>query len=134
MTASNAYRTCQVMGSSQLDLILVVYDALIRNLSLARDAAQAGEYADQAEYSMRAVSAIIELTSGLDQQGGGELSSSLGGLYSFMYKRLMECQVDKPVETMTEIIQLSETLREGWQDLSDQQQATPQHQFAGAVA
>lgn len=134
MTANRAYRSNQVQGAGPLGLVLLTYDALIRNLNYARDAAIAADYAAQADYSMQAVSALLELISSLDHEAGGQIASSLGSLYAYMYRRLMESQVNDTIDTLTEVMSLAATLREGWQQLSDQQQAAPQGQFAGAVA
>lgn len=135
MTINRAYRSHQVQGAGPLGLVLLTYDALIRNLNFARDAAIAGDYAAQADYSMQAVSALLELISSLDHEAGGQIASSLGSLYAYMYQRLMESQTgDTVVDTLTEVMSLAGTLREGWQNLSDQQQTAPQRQFAGAVA
>ena len=70
----------------------------------------------------------------LDHEAGGQVASSLGGLYAYMYRRLMESQLSDTIDALSEVMSLAETLREGWQNLSDQQQAAPQRQFAGAVA
>lgn len=135
MTVNRAYRNNQVQGAGPLGLVLLTYDVLIRNLSFAREAAIAGDYAAQADYSMQAVSALLELMSSLDHEAGGEIASSLGSMYAYMYRRLMESQMSDTIDALAEVMSLAETLREGWQNLSDQQQATPQQQqFAGAVA
>jgi len=134
MTINRAYRSHQVQGAGPLGLVLLTYDVLIRNLNFARDAAIAGDYAAQADYSMQAVSALLELISSLDHEAGGQIASSLGSLYAYMYRRLMESQMGDTIDTLAEVMSLAETLREGWQNLSDQQQSAPQRQFAGAVA
>lgn len=135
MIANRAYRTHQVKGSGPLGLVLLTYDALISNLSFARDAAIAGDYAAQADYSMQAVSALLELMSTLDHEAGGQVASSLGSMYAYMYRRLMEGQVSDTIDALTEIMKLAETLREGWQGLSEKQPAEePKRQFSGAVA
>ncbi len=134
MTINRAYRSHQVQGAGPLGLVLLTYDVLIRNLNFARDAAIAADYAAQADYSMQAVSALLELISSLDHEAGGQVASSLGSMYAYMYRRLMESQLADTIDTLSEVMSLAETLREGWQNLSDQQQAAPQRQFAGAVA
>jgi len=134
MTIARAYRSHQVQGAGPLGLVLLTYDALIQNLNLARDAAIGADYAAQADYSMQAVSALLELISSLDHEVGGSISPSLGSLYTYMYRRLMEGQTSNTVDALSEVIALAETLREGWQNLSDQQQVVSQRQFAGAVA
>lgn len=134
MTANRAYRSHQVNGAGQLELVLLTYDVLIRNLNLARGAAAAADYEMQAEYSMQAITALLELISSLDHEAGGEMASNLGSLYAYMYRRLMDGQLNDTVNALNEVMSLAETLREGWQGLSDQQQAVPQRQFVGAVA
>lgn len=134
MTIARAYRSHQVQGAGPLGLILLTYDALIQNLNFARNAAIAADYAAQADYSMRAVSALLELISSLDHEAGGQIAANLGSLYAYMYRRLMECQTNDTADALSEVISLVEALREGWQNLSEQQQIAPQRQFAGAVA
>ena len=134
MTGNRAYRNLQVKGAGPLGLVLLTYDVLIRNVNYARDAAIAGDHAAQADYSMQAVSALLELISSLDHEEGGQVASSLGSLYAYMYRRLMEGQLSDTIDALTEVMKLAETLREGWQGLADQQQSAPQQQFIGAVA
>lgn len=135
MTVNRAYRSHQVQGAGPLGLVLLTYDVLIRNMNFAREAVLAGDYAAQAEYSMQAVAALLELINSLDHEAGGQIASSLGSLYAYMYRRLMESQMGDAVDTLAEVISLAETLREGWQNLSEQQQGEAQtRQFAGAVA
>lgn len=134
MTVARAYRSSQVHGAGPLGLVLLTYDALIQNLNLARDAAIAVDHAAQADYSMQAVSVLLELISSLDHEAGGQIAANLGSLYAYMYRRLMECQTHDTVDALSEVMSLAEALREGWQNLSDQQQAAPQRRFVGAVA
>lgn len=135
MTINRAYRSHQVSGAGQLDLLLLTYDALIQNLNHAKNAVMIRDYAAQAEDSMRATEALFELMKSLDYEQGGELALSLGSLYSYMYRRLMEAQSKDTLDSLAEIMSLAETLREGWQGLADQEQEmmAPQKQFAGAV-
>jgi len=121
MTGYKAYQEYQVDGSSSLGLVLLSYEALYKSLGRVRRAIEAGDLAVEADHTGRALEAIIELACSLDMEKGGKVAVSLASLYAYMMKRLGEGMCSCSTEAVDEVISLVQTLREGWQQLEQQQ-------------
>jgi len=118
MTGYQAYRGLQVEGAGPLELVLLTYDALIKALVKARAAVEAKDMVAEAEQLSRALQAIIELSTSLNFESGGNISASLASLYAYMSRRLLEGQTRNSAAAIDEVLSLTQTLREGWQGLS----------------
>lgn len=119
MTGHRAYRNHQVKGASPIGLVLLTYDALVTAINRAQVALEAKDYALQADETTRAVRALMELITSLDHDKGGQIAASLASLYAYMYRRLMESQMDDAA--LTEVLRLADTLRSGWQEMAQRQ-------------
>jgi len=117
MTGYQAYQGNQVEGAGPLGLVLLTYDALYKALGRARLSVEAGNMEAEAENTARAMEAIIELSSSLNMEKGGEVAEGLAKLYFYMTDRLTQGMCSKSCDHLDEIISLVQTLREGWQDL-----------------
>lgn len=120
MTGYQKYRGIQVEGASPLELILLTYNVLIKSLQLAKLAGEEKNYAAEADQLSRALEALIELSTSLDMENGGTVAASLGSLYAYMSRRLLEGSIDNAGAAIDEVLSLANSLREGWQGLSDQ--------------
>ena len=119
MTGYQQYRGIQVEGASPLELVLLTYDVLIKSLRLAKLAGEEKNYAAEADQLSRALEALIELSTSLDMENGGTVASSLGNLYAYMSRILLEGSTGDTGAAIDEVLSLANSLREGWQGLSD---------------
>jgi len=126
MTGYQQYRGIQVEGASPLELILLTYDVLIKSLRLAKMAGEEKNMAAEADQLARALEALIELATSLDMENGGTVASSLGNLYAYMSRRLLEGSTTDTGAAIDEVLSLANSLREGWQGISDQNSGTGQ--------
>jgi len=130
MTGYNAYQGNQVNGSGPLGLVLLSYEALYKSIGHIRRAIEAGDLAAEVDHTSRAIEAIIELATSLQAQGNGQIATSLASLYAYMVRRLNEGMCTCSISAVDEVLQLVETLREGWQGLQDQQNNPPKTRVA----
>jgi len=132
MTRYQSYRGLQVNSAGPLELVQLTYDALIKALARAQAAEEAKDAAAEADHLARALEALIELSTSLNMESGGNIAASLGSLYAYMSRRLLEGQAQDSASAIREVLSLADTLREGWQELSNSLQSgnTPQ-QAAG---
>jgi flagellar protein FliS len=108
---ADSYRRAAVEGCTPLERVVLLYDGAIRFISQARDATVTGDTARRAE----GISPIVaELQNTLDLERGGEIASSLDGLYTFVTERLVQATVTRSVGPMDEALPVLRTLREGW--------------------
>ena len=84
-------------------------------------AIQAGDMMAEANHTGRAMEALIELSSSLNMDAGGQVAQSLSSLYVYMMNRLTEGLCSGSTERVEEVIKLVQELREGWMQLSAQQ-------------
>ncbi len=143
MIGYQKYQANQVEGAGPLGLILLTYEALYKSLAQARLAIQANDLQTETAYTSRALEAIIELSSSLDQTKGGDIAINLAHLYAYLAKRLGEGMCSCSTEAIDEVMALTQSLREGWLELerlqktdstaeiSQQQSAVPMIAYAG---
>jgi len=135
MGGYKAYQGNQVNTASPLGLIILSYDALYKALGRAQHAIEGGDLAAEADHTGRAVEALIELSSSLNVELGGDVAYDLASLYAYMMRRLNEGMCSCSTDAVTEVMQLVLTLREGWEGLSpDRQSPTQLHQPVAARA
>ncbi len=132
MTRYQAYQGHQVEGAGPLGLVLLTYEALYKSLAGALHAIQSRDLAREADCTSRAMEALIELSSSLDYEAGGKIARDLGGLYIYMMNRLTDNLCSGSTEAIEEVMQLVQTLREGWQEL-EASQGRSDASGAGAV-
>jgi len=121
MAGYKAYQGNQVEGSGPLGLVLLSYEALYKSLGHARRAIEAGDLTAEVDHTGRALEAVIELSTSLDAGKGGEIATSLASLYAYMVRRLNEGMCTCSPQAVDEVAGLVQTLREGWQEIQDQQ-------------
>jgi len=121
MTGYKAYQGNQVDGASPLGLVLLTYEALYKSLGRARLSIQAGDMPAEADHTSRAMEALIELSSSLNMEQGGEVANNLSKLYVYMMNRLTEGLCTCSTNNIDEVMQLVQKLREGWMNLAAEQ-------------
>ena len=119
MTGYKAYQGNQVEGAGPLGLVLLTYDVLYKSLARARFACESNDFAVEAEQTGRAIEALLELSSALNMEAGGDIAQDLARLYAYMVKRLTADMCSGSTKALTEVIDLVQTLREGWQQIAD---------------
>jgi len=117
------YQQTQVMTSSRVQIVVMLYDAAIQSIELARAGIESNNVKEKGRFLGRAISIIGELNSALDFEQGGEIARSLHRLYEYMLNELVVANarnngrhLDGPLRCLT-------TLREGWREIAAQQQA-----------
>ena len=121
MSAYQTYREQQIEGASPIGLVLLTYEALLKSLQRAKYAAETGNIEHEANHISRAMEALIELSTSLDFEQGGEMARRLGSLYAFMRQHLLEGMTKDSVKSISEVFSIAQTLSEGWHELAQQQ-------------
>jgi len=121
MTGYKAYQGNQIDGAGPLGLVLLTYEALYKALGRARLAIESGDIAFEAEQTGRALEAIVELSSSLNIEEGGDIARNLADLYIYMTTRLADQMCQNSTDGIDEVMHLVATLREGWKALEKQQ-------------
>jgi len=113
-----SYRAIAAQTSPPGQLVVMLYDGAIRFLECALTGFQ---YEDPKEFNetinnnvIRAQEIISELDDSLDLVQGGELASTLRGLYHYMDNQLTHSNAHKSPEGIRDAIDRLSTLRDAW--------------------
>jgi flagellar protein FliS len=114
-TAYAQYRTVSTTTGGPGELLLLLYQAAIKNVGQGRTAIDCGRPALAHSHLMRAQEIITALQNTLDFQQGGEIATTLASLYTFMQRRLMTANVNKEVAPLDEVLPILRQLLSAWQ-------------------
>ncbi len=118
--AAQQYLKTRVMTATPEQLQLMLYDGAVRFAEQARVAILAKDY-DTSYASIGRVQKILsEMTCSLKRDLFPELCDRLSALYTYVYKKLIEANVDHEVAPMDEAIELLKYQRETWSMLLEQ--------------
>jgi flagellar secretion chaperone FliS len=108
------YREVEVGSASPGQLVVMVYDHLLRSLHRARVATTGGEIETCGDHLEKARNALGELIVTLDHERGGEIARNLAGLYGFFMGELLEVGLRPSVERLDRVIGMITQLRESF--------------------
>ncbi|CUS31516.1 flagellar export chaperone FliS [Candidatus Nitrospira nitrificans] len=118
---TNQYKQTQVMTSSRVQIVVLLYDAAIQSIELARTGIESNDPKEKGRFLGRAISIIGELNSVLDFEQGGEIARSLHRLYEYMLSELVMANARNDVRRLDGPHRCLTTLREGWREIAAQQ-------------
>ncbi|HJT18917.1 MAG TPA: flagellar export chaperone FliS [Nitrospira sp.] len=114
------YQQTQVLTTSGVQLIVLLYDSAIQSLELAREGMQNNNSQDKARFLGRAVAIVTELSNVLDFEKGGDVAKSLYRLYDYMLAELLRANLRNNSRHLEGPLKCLMTLREGWQTIARQ--------------
>jgi flagellar protein FliS len=116
------YQQTQIMTSSGIQIVVLLYDAAIQSIESARAGIESNNLKDKGQTIGRAISIVGELNSVLDFERGGEIATSLRRLYDYMMAELVTANVRNDARYLEGPRRCLITLREGWREVAAQQQ------------
>lgn len=117
------YQQTQVMTSSGVQIVVLLYDAAIQSIELARRGIETNNLQDKGRFLGRAISIVGELNSVLDFERGGEIARSLHRLYDYILTELVTANARHNAQHLDGPLRCLTTLREGWREVAAQHQA-----------
>jgi flagellar protein FliS len=112
--AVKAYKSTQVMTTDPYKLILMLYDACIKNLFQARDAVINNDRVRRGESLSKSIDILSELFSSV--QGETEQAKFLRGLYTAMMLELPNVNLTNDIKTLDLAIKYMAQLRSIWKE------------------
>src|SRR5690606_13387069 len=79
-----AYKKTSVQTASKEQILLMLYQAAIKNCKKANEAIEQKQIAQKGEYIGKFQDIVIELQNSLDMEVGGDVAKELSSLYDFM--------------------------------------------------
>ncbi len=108
------YLKTRIETASQPQLLLMLFDAAVKKLHIAKRAIPAKEI-EKAHTELTKVQRIFtELMVALDFQQGGEIAENLLRIYDFVYHHLVKANIKQDVKMIDEVLPIVEELRQGW--------------------
>lgn len=113
---ADAYRKQDVMTASPIDLIIMLYDALKRNLLMGKRGINKKDVPLSHKHLIKAQQILTELINSLDMSY--DISNELLELYEFALKNIADANIHKKEEPLEPVIEMVESLREAWVTIS----------------
>lgn len=114
-SASNVYKKNQVETASPKKLVILLYEAAIKNIRLAEIALEQENREKMNRHLIKAQDIITELSISLNHEGdSNEVASGLYSLYEYILSNLVEANTQKNAEKMMISRKLLSELLEAW--------------------
>jgi flagellar protein FliS len=111
---SKTYLRTKIQTASKEELVLMLYDGVIRFTTQGKRAMEEGAVEDAHTAYLRAQDIVLELFHALDRESGGEIAENLARLYSYTYRALIRANINRDAEEAGSVVRIFRELREGW--------------------
>jgi len=112
----SAYKNANIDTADQGKLILIAYDVAIKHCKLALEADCNHEQLEiRTKHLFKVQDALTELIGAL-RLDIGDVAKNLYRLYEYMLRCLIEANVERKSEKITEVLTYLENLRAAWED------------------
>jgi flagellar protein FliS len=111
-----AYKETKVKTASQGQIIVMLYDAALRNMDAAADSLDRGDKRlDTVNASLTKTRDIVtELICSLDMENGGPFAERMFSLYMWFNQQLLEANLNKDAGKVRAVRAMMADLREAW--------------------
>jgi flagellar secretion chaperone FliS len=109
-----AYREADVQSASPVEVVIMLYDALVRDMKRVIAAIGRGDIEDRVSQSNHAFLVLQELECLLDMENGGSTAKDLSRFYSHVRAKVLEVQLKLDPAIVERQIGMLLELREGW--------------------
>lgn len=111
---NNHYLEARVLSASPVELVRILYGSAQRAVREARRHLAAGDVASRSREISQAVRILVELSTALDREKGGELARQLIELYDYLQRRLIDANIRQEDAPLAEVELLLATVSEAW--------------------
>ena len=111
-----AYKKTSVTTASKEKLLLLLYEAAIKNTKLAIQAIDENHIANKGKYIGKMQDIVIELNNGLDFAVGGKIAEELSALYDYIMHQSSKANINISKEPLMDCLHILNVLYEGWKD------------------
>ncbi len=111
-----AYKKTSVGTASKEQILLMLYQAAIKNCKKAMEAIDAKEVAKKGEFIGKMQDIVIELNNSLDFEVGGQVAEELSTLYDYLLYASTQANMNIDKEPLEGCLNVLTTLYNGWRD------------------
>jgi flagellar protein FliS len=109
-----AYKKTAVSTASKEQVLLMLYQAAIKNCKKAIEAIEEKKIAAKGEYIGKLQDIVIELNNSLDFEVGGEVAKELSSLYDYIIFSSTQANIKIDSAPLEGCLNVLNTLYEGW--------------------
>ncbi len=122
----NAYKKTSVHTASKEQVLLMLYQAAIKNCKKAIEAIEQKNLSKKGEYIGKLQDIVIELNNSLDFEVGGKVAQELASLYDYLLYASTQANIKIDKEPMMGCLSVLNTLYDGWVEaIKSMKVATP---------
>ena len=122
------YQSNSILTSKPEELTLMLYNGLVKFLIQAQKAIEEKSIQKSHDNLIKSQNIILEFKATLKPEY--EISKSLGLLYDYMYRRLVEANMQKDGKIVTEILGYASELRDAWAQAIKKNREQTSHQLS----
>lgn len=108
--SADQYKQMQIKTANPGKLLLMLYQGAAKFMKLAKKNIKAGKIEESHKNIIKAQNIILELQSTLNKEQGGEIAVQLESLYDFIYRELIQANLNKNTKHLDNVIPLVEEL------------------------
>jgi flagellar protein FliS len=110
----DAYLRDAVLTATPEQLQLMLYDGAIRFATQAREAIQTKDIEASYNLLIKAESIVLEMQKGLNREIAPALTDQMNRLYAYIYRRLVEANINKDLYALDDALRILTYQRETW--------------------
>lgn len=118
-SAHDVYRRQSVMTAGPLELIVMLYEGMKKNMLLARRAILKGDPSAAHVCLMKSQAIVAELINSLDMSVG--MSEDLLSIYEYLLRTMAEINLRKDAALIEPVVEMISELKEAWEVISAEQ-------------
>lgn len=109
-----AYKKTSVETASKEQILLMLYQAAIKNCKKAIEAIEAKNVAKKGEYIGKMQDIVVELSNSLDFEVGGDVAKELASLYDYILYSSTQANIKIEKSHLEGCLKVLNTLYDGW--------------------
>jgi flagellar secretion chaperone FliS len=113
-----AYQEAAVGNANPIELVIMLYDILARDLHGAIEAMEAGNIELRSAKLKHGFLALQQLEGSLNMDEGSEMATNMSRYYSMLRAQMMKAQIEQDGGVLKELVQLLFSVREAWVELN----------------
>jgi flagellar protein FliS len=120
-----SYREYALEGASAVDLVVALYDGILRFLYAAIAAVERGDEAGRREAVKRALDIIIHLQARLRMDVGGRPAQALSEFYASIFAQILQASQSASKAKFEHAIKSVKNVRDAWRQVAKDPEVNP---------
>ena len=122
-TDARQYTERAIMTATPGQLVVMLYDGMIRFFTQGRMALEAGDLGRASERIGRGLAIVTELRCSLDMTQG-QIAERLASIYDWCNSEVVDSQMKANIDRLNEVISMLTSLRGAWAEIQHQDRPT----------